>query len=267
MIKLSKIGNIPIILHRIPKGKIKTLTIKQNNAGQWFAVFSCEIDVPAVKHQSIEKIGIDVGLENFATLSNGDVVANPGHISKSEKRLKLLQRRLSRKVKGSANRRKARFRLAKQHIKVVNQRSDFLHKLSHRLTKTYSFIAVEDLNIRGMVRNHHLAKYITDASWNTFIRNLEYKAVTSGSELVKINPRNTSKTCSNCGTIIEMPLNKREFHCPSCGLSCHRDLNASINILKVGTDCAELNACGDSTSTTEQSVASGTVEAGTTYGK
>jgi len=266
-LRLSKIGDIPIVLHRIPKGKIKTLTIKQNKVGQWFAIFSCEVNTPIIKHQSTEKVGIDVGLENFATISNGEVVANPRHIIQSEYRLTLLQRRLSRKVKGSANRRKARFKVARLHNKIANQRSDFLHKLSSRITKSYSFIAVEDLNIRGMVRNHCLAKQVTDASWSTFIRNLEYKAVTSGSELVKVNPRNTSKTCSRCGTIIEMPLSKREFLCPDCGFACHRDLNASHNILKVGTDCAELNACGDSASTTEQSVASGIVEAGTIYDK
>lgn len=262
-LKLSKIGNIPIILHRVPKGKIKTLTIKQNKVGQWFAIFSCELPDKAIVHASKDKIGIDIGLESFVTLSNGDKVANPRHIIQSEHRLKLLQRRLSKKVKGSANRRKARFRLAKQHIKVANQRADFLHKLTHKITKSYSFIAVEDLNVKGMLHNHHLAKGISDASWSNFIRCLEYKAITSGSKLVKVNPRNTSKTCSSCGTITEMPLSKREFLCPKCGFACHRDLNASINILKVGTDYAKLNACGDSASTTEQSVASGIIESGT----
>lgn len=263
ILHLSKIGNIPIILHRIPKGKIKTLTIKQNKVGQWFAIFSCELPDVVVKHPSIEKVGIDVGLENFATLSNGEVISNPRHILKAEKRLKFLQRRLSRKIKGSANRRKARFKLAKQHIKVSNQRKDFLHKLSRTITQRFSIINVEKLNITSMLKNHWLAKSINDASWDTFIKNLEYKAVTSGSKLVKINPRNTSKTCSRCETITEMPLGKREFLCPKCGFACHRDLNASINILKVGTDCAELNACGDLTSTTEQSAASGIIESGT----
>jgi putative transposase len=228
---LSKIGNIPIILHRIPKGKIKTLTIKQNKVGQWFAIFSCEVQDKVVVHASTEKIGIDVGLENFATLSNGEVISNPRHLIQSEHRLKLLQRRLSRKKKGSANRRKARFRLAKQHLKVANQRADFLHKLSRTITQKFAVINVEKLNITSMLKSHLLAKSIGDASWNTFIRNLEYKAVTSGSELVKVNARNTSKTCSECGTVIKMPLAKRKFSCPKCGFVCHRDLNASINIL------------------------------------
>ena len=227
---LSKIGKIPIILHRVPKGKIKTLTIKQNKIGQWFAIFSCEVPDKVVINPSTEKIGIDVGLENFATLSNGEVITNPRHLIQSEHRLKLLQRRLSRKKKGSANRRKARFKLAKQHLKIANQRNDFLHKLSRTITQRFAIINVEKLNITSMLKSHWLAKSIGDASWNTFIRNLEYKAVTSGSKLVKVNARNTSKTCSECGTIINMPLTKRKFSCPKCGFVCHRDLNASINI-------------------------------------
>jgi putative transposase len=241
-LRLSKVGNVPIILHRVPKGKIKTLTIKQNKAGQWFATFACELSTQSSTHIGTH-IGIDVGLESYAVLSNGEFIDNPRHILKAETRLKLLQRRVSRKIKGSANRRKAKFLLAKQHIKVANQRTDFLHKLSHKITQSYSFIAVENLNVKSMLNNHWMAKSISDASWSNFIRCLEYKAVKSGSKLVKVNPRNTSKTCSKCGTIIEMPLSKREFLCPHCGFACHRDLNASINILKVGTDCPKLNAC------------------------
>lgn len=259
-LRLSKIGNVPIVLHRVPKGKIKTLAIKQNKVGQWFAIFSCEINIPTIRHQSAKKVGIDVGLENFAVFSDGDFVANPRHLIKSEKRLKLIQRRLSRKKKGSANRRKARFKVARLHNKIANQRNDFLHKFSRKIVNSYSFIAVENLNVKNMVHNHWLAKSISDASWSAFIGNLEYKAVTSGSEFVKVNPRNTSKTCSRCGTIAEMPLSKREFLCPDCGLACHRDLNAALNILKVGTDCAKLNACGHNVRPTSLAVVD---EAGT----
>ncbi|MBI4029300.1 MAG: IS200/IS605 family element transposase accessory protein TnpB [Candidatus Blackburnbacteria bacterium] len=240
----SKIGNIPIVLHRVPKGKIKTLTIKQNRAKQWFAFFACEIDNPIVEHPSSERVGIDVGLENFATLSNGETVANPKFLVKAEKRIKMLNRRLSRKKKGSRNRGKARFLLARTYNKVSNQRTDFLHKLSHKLTTRFGSIAVEDLQISNMVRNHHLAKSIGDASWSSFISMLSYKAIIGGGQLTKVSPRNTSKTCSNCGTIREIPLNERTFTCAACDFACQRDLNASLNILKVGTDCAELNACG-----------------------
>ena len=266
-LKVSKIGNLPIILHRVPKGKIKTLTIKQNKTNQWFAVFSCELPDVQVKHPSTEKIGIDVGLENFATLSNGERIENPRYLIKAESRIKILQRRVSRKVKGSANRRKAKFRLAKQHIKVVNQRTDFLHKLSHRIAKTYSFIAVEDLNVKGMLNNHWLAKNISDASWNVFLNMVSYKAVNSGGECVKRNPRNTSKTCSECGAVMDMPLSKRTFQCLNCGFVCHRDENASINILNgMGGLPKTDTPVETSSSATEQSVVSAVVEAGTIYG-
>lgn len=241
-LSVSKIGNIPIVLHRMPKGKVKTMTIKINRAGQWFVVFSCEVKDTVVKHQSTEQVGIDIGLEHFATISNGEMINNPRYLKKSERRLKLLQRRVSRKKKGSCNRRKAIRRLNVQHIKVSNQRTDFLHKLSRDMTQRYGFIAVEDLRVKDMMQNR-LAKYICDASWSNFLRMLEYKAVTSGSTLVKVNPRNTSKTCSRCGTIVDMPLNKRIFNCPKCGFTSHRDTNASFNILKVGQDLPKSNAC------------------------
>jgi len=221
-------------LHRIPKGKIKTLTIKQNKINQWFAIFSCEIPDVTVKHPSKEKIGIDVGLENFATLSNGGVIGNPRFLVKSEERLKLLHRRVSRKKKGSANRRKAIFKLAKQHLRVSNQRTDFLHKQSRILAMKYSTIAVEELNINNMLKTHWLAKGISDASWNQFIQMLSYKEVTLGGQVLK-NPRTrgSSHRCSKCGFYLEdMPLCKRTFTCPNCLNVCHRDLNASINHIK-----------------------------------
>jgi len=243
----SKIGNIPVILHRVPKGKIKTLTIKENKIGQWFAIFACELPDAAVEHPSSDKVGIDVGLENFATLSNGEIVANPRYLLKTEKRLKLLQRGLSRKVKGSANRRKAKFRLAKQYLRVANQRSDFLHKLSRKLASRYNTIAVEDLNVKSMLQTHWLAKGITDASWNSFINMLSYKEVALGGQCLK-NPRTRGSThrCSRCGQWVDMPLSERKFSCPKCFNVLHRDLNASINHLNdtVGTDCSKPNACG-----------------------
>ncbi len=244
-LKLSKIGNVPIVLHRVPKGKIKTLIIKQNKAGQWFATFACELENrgKSITFPQNSRIGIDVGIESFATLSNKEVIENPRFLVKSENKLKLLHRRLSRKKKGSKNRFKARFRLSRKYLKVSNQRTDFLHKLSRSLAFKYSVITVEDLKIKNMIKNHYLAKHISDASWSEFIRNLDYKAVISGSELIKVNPRNTSKTCSKCGTIMEMTLSKREFLCSNCGFACHRDLNASLNILKVGQDLPKLNAC------------------------
>ncbi len=260
---VSKVGDIPLVMHRVPKGKIKTMTIKQNKANQWFATFACEIEILKKQHKGT-KIGIDMGLENYVATSDGQFFDNPRHLVKSEERLKLLQRRLSRKVKGSRNRYKSRFRLAVLHVKIANQRTDFLHKLSHQLTIKYSFIAVENLNIKKMLQTHSLAKHISDAGWNQFIAMLSYKAVTCGGQAIAVNSANTSKRCSRCGAMNDMPLSKRELICSDCGFECHRDTNASMNILTVGTDCAEHNACGDSVSTAEKSAASRIVEAGTT---
>ena len=238
---VSQIGNIPIVLDRVPKGKLKTFCIKKTAIG-WFAIFSCA-DVP-IEHIEVEnnQVGIDVGIENFATLSNGEVIANPTFLKKSEKKLARLQRRLSRKRKGSSNRRKARIKVARLHERIFNQRQDFLHKTSFSIIKRFKIISVENLQIKNMVRNHHLAKSINDVSWNSFLQMLSYKVERTGGQLVKVNPRNTSKTCSNCGSIMEMPLSKRTFKCLNCGFVCHRDLNASININTAGQ--AEINACG-----------------------
>jgi len=226
----SKIGNIPIKLHRDLKGKVKTLTIKQNKANQYFACFSVEINNKKIKYKSNKEIGIDLGLNSFIALSNGNKVNNPKYLRNSELRLKKLQRRLSRKKKGSKNRKKFILRVAKLHNKIQNQRIDFLHKLSYNLTKSYSLIAIENLNINGMVKNRHLSKSISDASWNTFIQMLSYKAVTCGGQLMKVNPGNTTKECSNCKNRIEMPLSKRTFSCDKCGLNLDRDVNAALNI-------------------------------------
>ena len=263
----SKIGNIPFILHRIPKGKIKTMTIKVNKADQWFAVFSSEVETQEIKHSSKEKVGIDVGLENFATLSNGKTISNPRFLIKSEKRLKLLQRRLSRKKKGSKNRVKARFRVAKQHIKVSNQRADFLHKLSRSLAFKYSVIAVEELNINEMMKNHIFAKSISDVAWGSFINMLSYKEFKFGGQLLK-NPktRGSSKRCSNCGEIVDMPLSKRKFSCPNCGNVIHRDHNSALNHIKDTVGLTEISTPVDDC--VRPSLSKATVcETGTTFGK
>ncbi len=238
---VSKIGNIPIIVDRVPKGKLKTFTIKKTALG-WFAVFSCA-DVP-IEHIEVpdNHIGIDVGIESFAVLSNGTIIENPKFLIKSEKKLAKLQRRMSRKKKGSANRRKARFKVAKLHQAIFNQRQDFLHKTSFSLIKQFKVISVEKLIIKNMTKNHYLAKSINDASWGYLVQMLSYKVERTNGQLVKVNPKNTSRTCSKCGNIQDMPLANREFHCLKCGFVCHRDLNASINIDTAGR--AEINACG-----------------------
>ena len=262
---VSKIGSIPIILHRVPKGKLKTFTIKRTALG-WFAIFSCA-DVPIEKIDVPNNhIGIDVGIESFAVLSNGERIENPKFLIKSEKKLSRFQRRLSRKKKGSANRRKARFKVAKLHQRIFNQRQDFLHKTSFNLIKQFKIISVEKLVIKNMVQNHHLAKSINDASWGCFVQMLSYKVEKTGGQIVKINPKNTSRTCSKCGNIQDMPLANREFKCLKCDFVCHRDLNSAILVDRVGLtqiSSSEENACGEIVS--PSSVKANLCEAGTTH--
>ena len=239
----SKIGNIPIVLHRIPRGKIKTMTIKVNKAGQWFVCFSCELSDSKVIHPSKETSSIDVGIENFLTDHKGETISNPRFYVRAEKKLARLQRIHSKRKKGSKNREKSRIKVARQHLKVANQRSDFLHKLTHSITIQYGIIAGEKLNIKNMVRNHNLAKHILDVAWGKFYQMLTYKAVTSGCQLRK-NPktRGSSHRCSKCGFYVEdMPLSKRIFQCPSCGFVCHRDVNASNNHLKDTVGLTEIS--------------------------
>jgi len=241
-LKVSKIGSIPIILHRVPKGKIKTLTIKCNSANQWFAVFSSEVEIPVVIHPSDKKIGIDVGLEKFLTNHKGESVVNQRFFLHAERKLAKLQRINSKKIRGSRNKEKARIKLARQHLKVFNQRTDFLHKITNSLTKEYKIICGEQLNIKNMVKTN-LAKHILDVSWGRFYQMLSYKAVTCGGEIRK-NPktRGSSHRCSSCGHYVEeMPLRKRKFLCPKCGLSCHRDKNASMNHIKDTDGLSEIN--------------------------
>ncbi|HYA88663.1 MAG TPA: transposase, partial [Nitrospirota bacterium] len=165
-------------------------------------------------------------------------------LRKSEEKLIRTQRRLSAKKKGSANRAKARKRVAKIHQKIRNQRADFHHKLSRVLINSYGLIAVEDLNIKGMIQNHHLAKSISDAGWGQFLRFLAYKAENAGCKVEKVSARHTSILCSACGERVEKTLADRVHDCPFCGLVLGRDHNAAINILsRAGT--AQTNACGE----------------------
>ncbi len=232
-LNLSKIGRVKIKLHRAVQGKIKTCTIKRE-LNRWYVCFSCEFE-PVLLPKTCKSIGIDVGLDKFATLSNGTIIKNPRVLRKSESKLKHEQRSFSRKKKGSNSRKKQRERLARLHRKVRNQRNDFLHKESHKLVDNYDVIVFEELKIKNMVKNHHLAKSISDASWSRFIEYTSYKAESAGKKVISINPRNTSQNCSNCGATVKKSLSVRVHKCPYCGLILDRDINAAINILRAGT--------------------------------
>jgi len=231
---LSKIGNIKIIQHREIEGKIKTCTIKKD-IDQWYVSFSCEIDEPALAEIKTE-IGIDVGLSSLITLSNGEKIEPPKFLRESEDKLTHEQKRLSRKRLSSKNRKQQAIIVAKVHRRIRNQRKDFAHKLSRELVDTYDRIVFEDLQIKNMVQNHHLAKSISDAGWYQLMNLTEYKAAYAGKFVEFVNPAGTSQICSSCGNSVQKELSVRVHSCPFCGLVLDRDHNAAINILStVGT--------------------------------
>lgn len=246
---LSKIGTCRLFLSRPIKGKIKTCTIKREADG-WYVVFAVEENECPFIPRTGDNVGIDLGIENFATLSTGEVIENPQYLRVAEQRLKTAQRSVTRKKKQSRNRKKAIKLFAKQHQKITRQRRDFCFKTAHQLTKEFDEFAVEDLNIKGMVLNHSLAKSIGDASWGTFIEILTFKAESAGRTVWKVTPHYTSQDCSRCGNRVKKSLATREHRCSVCGLVLHRDHNAAINILsKSGVtacvDTAVVNAVNE----------------------
>ncbi len=227
-LNLSKIGNIRIILHREIEGKIKTCTIKKD-IDQWYATFSCEIENPVPVEIKI-KTGIDVGLIDLITLSNGEHIKPPKFIRASEDKLIHEQKRLSRKKKGSGKRNKQKIIVAKVHRKIRNQRKDFAHKLSRTLVDTYDLIKFEDLHIQNMVQNHCLAKSISDAGWYQLMNFTEYKAEYAGKFVEFVYPAGTSQECI-CGHPVPKDLSVRIHRCPNCGLVMPRD-QVSANIIE-----------------------------------
>lgn len=227
---LSKIGSCRVRLSRLIRGKIKTCTIKRQVDG-WFVIFMVEENQCPYIPKTGNAIGIDIGIENFATLSTGEKIENPQYLKKSETQLQQVQRNISRKNPGSTKRKEAVRLLAKRHQKIINQRRDFFHKLSNKLLCRFDDIAVEDLNIQGLLKNHHLAKSISDAAWNTFLQILSCKAASAGRQVRKVSPQFTSQDCSQCGERVKKSLREREHRCVSCGYVAHRDHNAAQNIL------------------------------------
>ena len=230
-LQLSKIGNIKIKQHRDIEGQIKTLTVRRE-AGCWYACFSVVYQPTRLPHNSYS-IGIDVGLEAFATLSNGKRIENHRYYKAAQAKLRRAQRRVARRQnKKSKRRRKAILLLQKVHQHVANQRKDFQHKWSYRLVQSFGMIAVEDLNIQGLSAGI-LAKAVHDVGWSSFLTMLAYKAENAGRQVVKVDPKYTSQECANCHALEKKSLRERVHRC-HCGLTIGRDHAAALVILGRG---------------------------------
>jgi putative transposase len=237
---IQNVGQVRINQHRALSGRIKTTTIVREASGKWYVCFSCEDILPKCYPPASQEVGIDVGINHFATLSTGEAVENPRWYRATETKLGKAQQVLSAKKKGSAARRKARKNVARLHERARNQRKDFQHKLSHRIVSENAFIAVEDLHIPQMVDKSFsgLRKSILDASWSSFLTMLTYKAEEAGRFLVRVPPQGTSQCCSGCGVVVPKILKERTHKCCACGLELDRDHNAAINILGLGRSLA-----------------------------
>jgi putative transposase len=246
---IPKIKNIKTIFHRKFEGEVKTLTISRVASGKYYVSILVEDnkELPTkVKLERSNAIGIDMGLKDFVVTSDGDKIDNPRYLRKSEERLIRRQRQLSKKNKGSKNRSKQRKKVAKLHEKIANQRKDFLHKISHKIVhKNHGTICVEDLCVKGMVRNHNLAKSISDVGWGMFYSFLKYKSEWHGKNFLDIGQfEPSSKMCSVCGNIkSDLKLSDREWTCSKCNSKHDRDINASVNIRNMAFTNQNLIRC------------------------
>jgi putative transposase len=232
-VKFPFLGEIKANLHRQFAGQLKTVTITKTKTDKYYASLLFEDDRPeAVVSSEGKAIGIDLGLTHFCITSDGSKYDNPRHFKKHEKNLKRKQKKLSRKQKGSNSRKRARKLVARAHEKIANSRQDFLHKLSRKIVNENQVIVSENLNVKGMVKNHNLAKAITDCGWSMFLNFIDYKAKRDGKTFLEIGrffP--SSKTCNVClGIVDSLPLDIRSWECPHCHTRHDRDVNAAINI-------------------------------------
>lgn len=239
-VKIPKMDRIKAVIHRPVEGKVKSITLKLDACGDFFAsILYDDGESVAAKPKTVrasEVVGVDLGLKSFVADSNGRKIEAPKAYRRARKQLVKAQRALSRKQKGSANREKARRRLAKQHRRVARIRSDFLHKASRKLVNESQALVFETLKIKNMLKNHHLAGAIADAGWGEFVRMIEYKAERAGCHVARVDTYfPSSKTCSQCGfKRDELDLSVRSWTCPKCGAHLDRDVNAAANLKAEG---------------------------------
>jgi putative transposase len=230
---LSKIGTVRVVLHRPLEGEPKTVCVRRSSTGKWYVTLACEWEPTALDPTS-EQVGLDVGLASFATFSTGEAIENPRFFRAEEKALAKAQRRLSKEAKGTPQRRKRRKVVARVHERTRWRRKEFAHQESRKIVNRFQVIAVEELSVNRMVHNHCLAKSISDAAWAAFASMVRVKAGWAGRAFVAVNPAYTSQDCSRCGHRQKMPLADRVYECLCCCLELDRDLNAALNILRLG---------------------------------
>lgn len=241
-IEFSKIGIINAKIHREINGKVKGIIIKHTNTNQWYACVQCNTESILLPRTG-KVVGIDMGVTKFVHDSDNHIIENPKYMQQSLVKLKTLQRSVSRKKKGSHNRKKAKAKLTKLHEHIVNQRKDHLHKASTYYIKNYDTICVEKLNIKPITRKGKrktLHRNILDAGWGLFFQYLSYKAQSAGRQIIHVPPQYTSQDCSQCGTRVPKELSDRMHVCPHCGFVADRDYNASLNIKKRGLEKTSL---------------------------
>lgn len=236
---LSKLGNVKVKLHRELCGKPKTVCVRRVAGGKWFATFSCACEATALPDEP-KRVGVDVGLQTFATFSTGEKIANPRFFKHEQGALAKAQRQMSKHAKGTPERTKRRKVVSRIHERITNKRTDFAHQQSRRLVNTYGVIVFEKLAVVDMMSNHtqvfgnKLNKSIADVAWSQLAQFTAYKAEDAGRLFLQVDPRNTSKMCSRCASLVVKDLSVRIHDCPHCGLVLDRDHNAAINILALG---------------------------------